>query len=94
VIDELLPVLEYVGLDVIASGAYDVTPDRQPILGPLPGHDGLHVAAGFSGHGFMMAPAIGRIVAAGVAGESDAVLDVLDCRRFAERRTVPEPQVI
>ena len=93
-IAELLPVLEYVDLDVIASGAYDVTPDRQPILGPIPGHDGLHVAAGFSGHGFMIAPAVGRIVAAGVAGERDTVLDILDCRRFDEGRTVPEPQVI
>jgi len=93
-IAELLPALEYVGLDVIASGAYDITPDRQPILGALTGHDGLHVAAGFSGHGFMMAPAIGRIVAAGVAGQRDTVLDILDCRRFDEGRAVPEPQVI
>jgi len=94
VVSELLPMLEYVDLDVIASGAYDVTPDRQPILGPLEGHDGLHVAAGFSGHGFMIAPAVGRIVAAGVSGERDTVLDILDSRRFREGRTVPEPQVI
>ena len=93
-ISDLLPILEYVGLDVLVSGAYDVTPDRQPILGPLPGHDGLHVAAGFSGHGFMIAPAVGRIVAGGVAGERDTVLDILDSRRFQEGRTVPEPQVI
>jgi sarcosine oxidase subunit beta len=93
-ISDLLPVLEYVGLDVLVSGAYDVTPDRQPILGPLPGHDGLHVAAGFSGHGFMIAPAVGRIVAGGVSGERDTVLDILDSRRFQEGRTVPEPQVI
>lgn len=93
-IAELLPILEYVDLDVVASGAYDVTPDRQPILGPLPGYNGLHVAAGFSGHGFMIAPAVGRVVAAGVAGERDTVLDILDCRRFDEGRTVPEPQVI
>ncbi|HEX3290514.1 MAG TPA: FAD-binding oxidoreductase [Gaiella sp.] len=94
VISELLPMLEYVDLDVIASGAYDVTPDRQPILGPLDGHDGLHVAAGFSGHGFMIAPAVGRMIAAAVAGERDTVLDILDSRRFREGRTVPEPQVI
>jgi sarcosine oxidase subunit beta len=94
VISELLPMLEYVDLDVIASGAYDVTPDRQPILGPLNGHEGLHVAAGFSGHGFMIAPAVGRIVAAAVSGERDTVLDILDSRRFREGRTVPEPQVI
>ena len=93
-ISDLLPILEYVGLDVLVSGSYDVTPDRQPILGPLPGHDSLHVAAGFSGHGFMIAPAVGRIVAGGVAGERDTVLDILDSRRFQEGRTVPEPQVI
>jgi len=93
-ISDLLPILEYVGLDVLVSASYDVTPDRQPILGPLPGHDGLHVAAGFSGHGFMIAPAVGRIVAGGVAGERDTVLDILDSRRFQEGRTVPEPQVI
>jgi sarcosine oxidase subunit beta len=48
---------------------YDVTPDRQAIVGPVPGHEGLYVAAGFSGHGFMMAPEIGRGVAAMVLGE-------------------------
>jgi sarcosine oxidase subunit beta len=79
---------------VIASGAYDVTPDRQPIVGPVPAHDGLHVAAGFSGHGFMIAPAVARIVASGVTGHHDPVLDVLDSRRFDEGREVPEPQVI
>jgi sarcosine oxidase subunit beta len=94
VIAELLPVLAYIDLGVIVSGAYDVTPDRQPILGPLDGHDGLYVAAGFSGHGFMIAPAVGRIVAGAVGGDHDTVLDILDSGRFQEGRTVPEPQVI
>ena len=94
VIAELLPMLAYIDLDVIVSGAYDVTPDRQPILGPIDGHDGLHVAAGFSGHGFMIAPAVGRIVAGAVVGDHDTVLAILDSRRFQEGRTVPEPQVI
>jgi sarcosine oxidase subunit beta len=94
VIAELLPVLAYVDLDVIVSGVYDVTPDRQPILGPVEGHEGLYVAAGFSGHGFMIAPAVGRIVAGAVLGEHDTVLRILDSRRFQEGRTVPEPQVI
>ena len=37
----------------------------------------------------MIAPAVGRIVAGGVAGERDTVLDILDSRRFQEGRTVP-----
>jgi sarcosine oxidase, subunit beta len=93
-IRRLVPILEYVDLGILASGRYDVTPDRQPVLGPVPGHDGLHVAAGFSGHGFMIAPAVGRIVAAGVLGEADPILEVLDAARFAAGRPVPEPQVV
>ncbi|MCP9485701.1 MAG: FAD-binding oxidoreductase [Gaiellaceae bacterium MAG52_C11] len=91
-IRELLPVLEYVDFPILASGAYDVTPDRQPILGPL--GDGLYVAAGFSGHGFMIAPAVARILADAVEGRLDPILDVLDLARFQESRLLPEPQVV
>jgi sarcosine oxidase subunit beta len=66
---DLLPRLEFVVFPLLVRGVYDVTPDRQAIVGPLPGHDGLYVAAGFSGHGFMMAPEIGRGIAAMVLGE-------------------------
>jgi sarcosine oxidase subunit beta len=67
---DLLPRLEFVVLPLLVHGVYDVTPDRQAIVGPVSGHDGLYVAAGFSGHGFMMAPEIGRGVAAMMLGES------------------------
>ncbi|MEV0249238.1 FAD-binding oxidoreductase [Nocardia sp. NPDC050712] len=43
-------------------GAYDVTPDYNPIIGPAP-VAGLFLAAGFSGHGFKISPAVGRLVA-------------------------------
>lgn len=94
VVAELLPALEYVDFTVLASGAYDVTPDRQPALGRVPGRDGLFVAAGFSGHGFMIAPAAARVVAEAVEGRRDDILDVLDAGRFAEDRLVFEPQVV
>jgi sarcosine oxidase subunit beta len=63
---ELLPMLEFVALPIVATGAYDMTPDGQPIIDALA--DGLWVAAGFSGHGFMVAPSTGRLVADGLAG--------------------------
>ncbi|MBI3212641.1 MAG: FAD-binding oxidoreductase [Mycobacterium sp.] len=44
------------------AGCYDVTPDWNPVISPT-GVDGLIVAAGFSGHGFKIAPAVGRLVA-------------------------------
>ncbi|CAH0291498.1 NAD(P)/FAD-dependent oxidoreductase [Rhodococcoides fascians] len=43
-------------------GAYDVTPDYNPIIGPSPA-DGLFLATGFSGHGFKISPAVGKLVA-------------------------------
>lgn len=94
VVAELLPALEYVDFAVLASGAYDVTPDRQPVLGAVPGRNGLFVAAGSSGHGFMIAPAVARIVADAVEGRRDEALDVLDPARFADDRLVFEPQVV
>ncbi|MGN6797675.1 MAG: NAD(P)/FAD-dependent oxidoreductase [Gaiellaceae bacterium] len=91
-VEQLLPRLEYVSFSLLVPGIYDVTPDHQPILGAVA--DGLHVACGFSGHGFMIAPAVGRIVAGAVFGEHDEVLDVLGFDRFASGRLVPEPQLV
>jgi sarcosine oxidase, subunit beta len=58
---DLLPILEFVSLPILASGFYDMTPDGQPIVDQL--DDSLWVAAGFSGHGFMVAPVVGRMLA-------------------------------
>ena len=47
------------------AGLYENTPDFQPLIGPL--QPGLWVAAGFSGHGFMMAPVVGGWLAGWIA---------------------------
>jgi len=38
-------------------------PDDLPVIGAIPGIDGLLVAAGFSGHGFALAPVVGDVLA-------------------------------
>jgi sarcosine oxidase subunit beta len=45
------------------SAVYDVTPDWEPAIGFVPGAESVIVAAGFSGHGFKLAPAVGAVVA-------------------------------
>src|SRR3990167_4582888 len=45
------------------TGVYDVTPDWNPVLGRLPEGPGLIVAYGFSGPGFKLSPAVGRVLA-------------------------------
>jgi glycine/D-amino acid oxidase-like deaminating enzyme len=44
------------------AGCYDVTPDFNPVISDTP-VVGLWVAAGFSGHGFKISPAVGALVA-------------------------------
>ena len=70
------------------AGLYDVTPDWHPLLGPVPGVDGLHLATGGSGHCFKLGPAIGELVANGVLGRKlqHADIDHFSVRRFAEGR--------
>ncbi|MBB1040680.1 FAD-binding oxidoreductase, partial [Dietzia sp. Cai40] len=70
-------------------GAYDTTPDYNPVIGPSP-VDGLFLAVGFSGHGFKMAPAVGRLAAELLLDGTTTMsgVDPADCRfsRFAEGR--------
>ena len=92
---ELLPRLELVSFPLLVGGAYDMTPDRQAIVGRIPGEDGLLVAAGFSGHGFMIAPEVGRGVAAMLAGEDPgSELAQLGPERFERGALVPEHAVV
>ena len=69
------------------SGPYDITPDWNPIIGPCPGIDGLHLAVGWSGHGFKLSPAVGEVVAAEVTGRTPPIdVSQLRAERFAEGR--------
>lgn len=71
------------------AGCYDVTPDYNPVIGPAP-VPGLFLAVGFSGHGFKLAPAVGRLVADLLldGASSDPAVDHEDFRfgRFADER--------
>jgi sarcosine oxidase subunit beta len=92
-IEELVPRLTYVSFPLLVRGEYDVTPDHQPLLGQV--DERVWVAAGFSGHGFMIAPAVARILADAILdGRRDEALGVLDVARFVENRPVPEPQLV
>ena len=65
------------------ASLYDVSPDWQPVIGEIA--PGLFVDAGTSGHGFKLAPALGRHVADLVRGAEVAPgLEQFHPRRFAE----------
>lgn len=67
------------------TGPYDITSDWNPIVGAVPGYDGLFVAVGFSGHGFKLAPTISEALAQTVLGLPVRVpIDMYRLQRFEE----------
>ena len=64
-----LPMVAKAPIARIWGGLLDLTPDALPVLDCVSGIDGLFVAAGFSGHGFGIGPAIGPVLASQILGK-------------------------
>ena len=70
----LFPDLAGVGIESVWAGNIDSTPDQAPIIGSVGGGPtGLFIATGFSGHGFALGPAGGRLAADLVLGDDPLV---------------------
>lgn len=75
------------------AGLYDMTPDAHPIVGPVA--DGVYAACGFSGHGFMQSPAVGRAVAEEILdGAASLDLGPYRLERFEAAAVFPEQLVL
>ncbi len=59
---KLIPALKNLRIIRTWSGFTTWTPDKTPVLDFSPLHPNLFVAAGMSGHGFCLAPGVGRLV--------------------------------
>jgi len=64
------------------AGLEAFTPDDVPVLGPVPGLDGLLIAAGFCGHGFALTPAVGDLLARLATSQPATVGSSLTFRHF------------
>jgi sarcosine oxidase subunit beta len=86
------PALEDAPVMRVWAGLYEMTPDQMGILSAVPGVDGLHVIAGFSGPGFMHGPIAGQLMAELVADGRAHTVDVtaLDIDRFRRGQTPVE----
>jgi sarcosine oxidase, subunit beta len=73
------------------KGYYEVTPDHNGLVGEAAHVERFLYATGFSGHGFMQAPAVGEIMRDLVLGREPFVdVSPLSAERFA--RDVPRPE--
>jgi 4-methylaminobutanoate oxidase (formaldehyde-forming) len=78
------PALRDAKIAVHRGGAPTMTPDGRPILGRVPGLDGLFVASGCCVGGLSLSPAAGRALADLIVdGKSDPDLGPLSVERFA-----------
>jgi sarcosine oxidase, subunit beta len=87
------PGAEGVTIERAWAGLYDMTPDAHPILGEVA--EGVVAACGFSGHGFMQSPAVGRALAEEILGLTPS-LDLTPYRldRFEAGASFPETLVL
>jgi glycine/D-amino acid oxidase-like deaminating enzyme len=85
-----VPVLADSGITGGVTGVYDMTPDARPMLGTVDGRPGLVLAAGFSGMGFKISPAVGEALAELIVAGAATRVDLAAFRpgRFAEGRPI------
>lgn len=91
----LLPYLKSAKVLRQWAGHYCMTEDAQPIYGPVPGLEGFYLALGFSGHGFMLAPATGQLITEMILNKA-LTIDVsdLDIGRFERQELFHESSVV
>jgi glycine/D-amino acid oxidase-like deaminating enzyme len=78
-----VPALSNASISYSDMGLYEMTPDANPIVSEISQVKGLYCCAGFAGHGFMHAPAIGRLMAEILMDEKTHLdLSSYDIRRF------------
>jgi sarcosine oxidase subunit beta len=89
-----LPPLERTAIRTGWAGLYEVSPDNQAIVGESE-LGGFWLCCGFSGHGFMQAPAVGRLLAAEITGAGSEIdLTPFHPDRFERGQSTPEAAVI
>ncbi|MGB9976807.1 NAD(P)/FAD-dependent oxidoreductase [Thermovenabulum sp.] len=77
------------------SGLYEMSPDAQPILGKADSVEGVYIATGYSGHGFMFGPITGVLMAQYILGMPTSIpIDKLDLGRFERGELIFEPSVV
>ena len=90
-----VPVLGHVKVLRQWAGCYDLTPDQNPIVGRVDEIEGFFQASGFMGHGFMMAPVMGKRIAEHVAtGKESELFTRWNLRRFKEGNLLSESMII
>ena len=95
VIERRAPGISEVGLGAGWAGLYEMTPDHNGLVGEAKGVNRFLYATGFSGHGFLMGPAIGEVMRDLYLGRPPVVdVSPLTADRFAGSQLRPELNIV
>nr|HEX4319126.1 FAD-binding oxidoreductase [Kofleriaceae bacterium] len=85
---KLMPILGDVKILRQWAGPYDQSPDGNPIVGAAPDHPDFFLACGFVGHGFMMAPIVGKLYGEWLTGSKPhEMFERYTLSRFSDGRS-------
>jgi len=89
------PSVAEVGVRSGWAGLYEMTPDHNALIGRSRRVPGFLYACGFSGHGFLMGPAVGEVVR-DLFLDRSPIIDVsaLDLERFTRADARPELNIV
>jgi sarcosine oxidase, subunit beta len=94
-VERRAPALRDVGIAAGWAGLYEMTPDHNALVGEAEGLSRFLYATGFSGHGFLMGPAIGEVMRDLYLGRPPVVdVSSLTAARFAGSGLRPELNVV
>ena len=94
-IERRAPAISDVGLASGWAGLYEMTPDHNGLVGEAEGVSRFLYATGFSGHGFLMGPAVGEVLRDLYLGRTPVVdVSSLTAARFAGADFRPELNIV
>jgi len=94
-VTELLPPIGDIRVIRQWGGLYNMSPDHQPIISDTKDLPGFYMACGFSGHGFMLAPMTGLLLAEIILGLTPSMLiEDLSIERFEGKEIKKEKSVV
>lgn len=94
-VEQRAPAIARLGVAGGWAGLYEMTPDHNALVGEAADVDRFLYATGFSGHGFLMGPAVGEVVRDLYLGVPPVVdVSPLDVRRFDAGDRRPELNIV
>ena len=88
------PILKHAEFVSAEAGVRPGSPDGMPVLGPIPGWQGVSVASGHDHVGMILSPRTGEMMADYIESGDSSPLDFFSIERFSDSRIQHQPKTL